>query len=127
MGPPAFSERFEFSALLLLGLSPLVALTPAFTLVLHASILLGRIPQSRDFPSSNLFALHRQLVRLAVSSWPVFAALFAFAFIYLHSRGVRLGMGLLLFTFCTLALLCFAYSDPAGLTSWFACMIGHAR
>lgn len=125
--PPAFSERFEFPALFLLGLAPLLALTPAFTLVLHAFILLGRIPRSHDFPVSHLFDLHRDLVRLAVYLWPIFAGLVPLAFIYLHSRGVRLGTGLLLFGFCTLAVLYFADSNPAGLTSWFGSMIGRCR
>ena len=97
------------------------ALTPAFTLLLHGYLILGRLPQPNELPAGILFKAHLAGSYYIYYGWPIFVALIAFGFWKLHCLGVRIGAGLLLFSTCGLAVLYLIHCDPLRATAW----IGH--
>ena len=110
--------RHENGALLLLGLTPWFALTPAFTLLLHGCAILGRLPQPNELPPGMLFKAHLAVAYYIYYGWPVFMALISFGFWKLHCLGVRIGAGLLLFNTCGMAVLYLIHCNPLRATEW---------
>ena len=119
--------RHENGVLVLLGLAPLFALTPAFTPLLHGSFILGRLPQSGELPGGVFFKAHLAFAYFIYYGWPIILGLIVLGFWKLHQLGVRIGAGLLLFNTCGIAVLYLIHCDPFGATTWlgYLTMIYH--
>ncbi len=117
------TQRSEYIALVFLGLTPFIMLGQVYALALHATLWLGRWPTARLTPSNLLFGIHMKIVAYSWFLYPVSPVLLATAglgFLWLQGKGVRVGVGVILFVVSALVALNIENVDPGGAIDWFA-------
>lgn len=116
------TARLEYVALLLLGLTPFVVLGQVYVLALHATLWLGKWPSARPMPSNVVFKAHFEIVSHCWLLYPISPVLLAAAgagFLWLQGRGVRVGLGVILFVLSVVIALNIEQIDPGGVVNWF--------